>query len=203
MKKFAITSIIFIFITSCGPSAEEKTNIAAVTCSIMGETRNMDAAVRVREMNDAREKIGGEIFLGGDDAIQEAFEWGLCQELVLNESYNETLQLLKDAKRERERIAEEELAELRVEWARIEVEQKAKKAAEQKAKKAAEQKAEKERIAVEQKIAKENEARFMEGLNEALIESKISLNPQYSQCMNGFPYLTTKERKGICRKWLN
>jgi hypothetical protein len=92
--------------------AQEKAiRIAAVTCSIMGETRNMDAAIRVREMNDAREKIGGEPFLNGDDAIQEAFEWGLCQELVLNESYDEILQPLKDAKRERQRIAREKRAE--------------------------------------------------------------------------------------------
>ena len=95
-----------VLLASCGLSQEEKTNIAAVTCSIMSETRNMDAAIRVREMNDAREKIGGEPFLRGDSAIQEAFEYGLCQELVLNESYDETLQPLKDAKREKERIAD-------------------------------------------------------------------------------------------------
>ena len=100
MRQLLLLTVILL--TACGPSLEEKQNIAAVTCSIMGETRNMDAAVRVREINDAREKIGGEPFLGGDDAIQEAFEWRLCQELVLNEIYDETLQSLKDAKRERE-----------------------------------------------------------------------------------------------------
>jgi|GEM_PF-724307 antitoxin component YwqK of YwqJK toxin-antitoxin module len=110
MNKILII-LSFVVLASCGLSQEEKTNIAAVTCSIMGETRNMDAAVRVREMNDAREKIGGEAFLGGDDAIQEAFEWGLCQELVLNETYYEILQPLKDAKRERQRIATEKRAE--------------------------------------------------------------------------------------------
>jgi hypothetical protein len=138
-KTLIILSLVLL--ASCGPSAEEKRQvemeqqriemeqqrieqeaseklaqekairIAAVTCSIMGETRNMDAAIRVREMNDAREKIGGEPFLRGDSAIQEAFEWGLCQELVLNESYDETLQPLKDANRERERIAAEKRAE--------------------------------------------------------------------------------------------
>ncbi len=102
---------ISLILASCGPSSEEKKNIASVTCSIMGETRNMDAAVRVEKMNDAREKIGGEPFLQGDDAIKEAFEWGLCLRLVLNENYDETLQTLKDAKRERERIAAEKLAE--------------------------------------------------------------------------------------------
>jgi len=109
MKQLLLLSIILL--TACGPSQEEKENIAAVTCSIMSETRVMDSAVRVREMNDAREKIGGEAFLGGDSKITESFEYGVCQELVLNENYNETLQPLKDAKRERERIAAEKLAE--------------------------------------------------------------------------------------------
>ncbi len=104
MNKILII-LSFVLLASCGVSQEEKKNIAAVTCSIMGETRNMDSAVRVREMNNAREKIGGEAFLDGDDAIQEAFEWGLCQELVLG-TYDEKLQSLKDAKQERERIAD-------------------------------------------------------------------------------------------------
>ena len=97
-----------VVLAACGPSQEEKEKVAAVTCSIMGETRNMDAAVRVEKMNEVREKIGAEPFLRGDDAIKEAFEYGLCQELVLNENYDETLRPLKDAKRERERIAAEE-----------------------------------------------------------------------------------------------
>ena len=110
MNKILII-LSFVILASCGPSQEEKTNISAVTCSIMAETRNMDGAVRVREMNNAREKIGGEPFLGGDDAIQEAFAWGLCQELVLNENYDEIFQTLKAAKSERERkekVAESE-----------------------------------------------------------------------------------------------
>ena len=133
MNKILII-LSLVLLASCGLSQEEKRQvemeqqrieqeaseklaqekvirIAAVTCSIMGETRNMDAAVRVREMNDAREKIGGEPFLRGDSAIQESFEYGLCQELVLDDSYKEILQSRKDAKRERERIAAEKLAE--------------------------------------------------------------------------------------------
>ena len=108
-KIFIILSLVLL--ASCGLSQDEKENIAAITCSIMSETRNMDAAVRVEKMNDAREKIGGEPFLSGDDAIKEAFEYGLCHELVLDESYNETLQHLKDAKRERRRAAAEKRAE--------------------------------------------------------------------------------------------
>ena len=83
MKRLLLLTAIFL--TACGPSQEEKTNIVAVTCSIMGETRNMDAAIRVEKMNDAREKIGGEPFLGGDWAIKLSFDYGLCRELVLND----------------------------------------------------------------------------------------------------------------------
>jgi antitoxin component YwqK of YwqJK toxin-antitoxin module len=150
MSKILII-LSLVLLASCGPSAKEKRQlemeqqrveqeaseklaqekaqrIAAVTCSIMGETRNMDGAIRVREMNDAREKIGGESFLRGDDAIKESFEYGLCQRLVLNENYDETLQYLKDAERERERIAAEEqriAAEKRAEKVRIAEEKRA------------------------------------------------------------------------------
>ena len=100
MKRLLLLSIILL--TACGPSQEEKENIAAVTCSIMSETRNMDSAVRVEKMNNAREKIGGEPFLDGDSKIKESIGYGLCQELVLG-TYSEKLQSLLDAERERER----------------------------------------------------------------------------------------------------
>ena len=112
--KISFSIISLILITACGPSQQEKENIAAVTCSIMSETKNIDAAIRVREINNAREKISKGPFLRGDEAIKEAFEYGLCKELVLSESYDETLQLLKDAKKERERIEAERLAEERI-----------------------------------------------------------------------------------------
>jgi FKBP-type peptidyl-prolyl cis-trans isomerase len=106
MKRLLLLTAIFL--AACGPSQEEKRQVemeqqriqqeasqqlgkekairvAAVTCSIMGETREMDSAVRVRELNDAREKIGGEPFLGGDLAIKLSFDYGLCRELVLND----------------------------------------------------------------------------------------------------------------------
>ena len=111
MNKLILILGSVLIISGCGPSQEEREKIAAVTCSIMSETRNMDAVIRVREINDARDKIGGEPFLRGDDTIQEAFEWGLCQVLVLNETYDERLQSLKDAERERERLAWEAGAE--------------------------------------------------------------------------------------------
>ena len=126
MKRLLLLTAIFL--TACGPSSDEKKNIAAVTCSIMGETRNMDAAVRVEKMNDAREKIGEEPFLGGDSKIKESFEYGLCQELVLNENYYEKLSPFLEAEREREQ-ATAELArierEKQAELARIEREKQA------------------------------------------------------------------------------
>jgi antitoxin component YwqK of YwqJK toxin-antitoxin module len=100
-----------VLLVSCGLSVEEKKNVALNACSIMGETKKSDSLFRMQTIVDARETIGGEPFVGGDDAILEAFNFGLCEELVLNESYNESLQPLKDAKRERERIAAEKLAE--------------------------------------------------------------------------------------------
>ena len=147
-----------LLLVGCSMPQEEKENIAAVTCSIMSETRNMDAAVRVRELNEARDKIGGEPFLRGDAAIKEAFDWELCQELVLNEDYDERLQSLKDAKRELERIAEEKRAEEQ----RIAEE---KRAEEQRI--AEEKRAEEQRIAEEEKIeaariAEEEAARIAE-----------------------------------------
>ena len=87
-------------------AAEQKriAGIAAVACSVMGETRNMDSAVRVREMNAARVEIGEQPFLDGDEAIKEAFEYGLCESLVKNESTYPTM--LAEMKRiEREAIA--------------------------------------------------------------------------------------------------
>ena len=107
MKHTLALVVIVLGLVGCSMPQEEKENIAAVTCSIMSETRNMDAAIRVEKMNDARDKIDGEPFLRGDAAIKEAFDWGLCQELVLNETYDERLKSLKDAERERKEAIQE------------------------------------------------------------------------------------------------
>ena len=72
----------------------------------MGESRNMDAADRIREINAARKSIGESAFLGTDSDIKEAFQYDLCQELVLNDEYEAKLE-------ERERIAAAERLEAR------------------------------------------------------------------------------------------
>ena len=92
--------LAFFLLASCGQSQKDREKIAAVTCSIMSETRNMDAAVRVREINNAREKIGGKPFLRGDDEIKTSLKWGLCKRLVLDDNYENALfKALKDAKK--------------------------------------------------------------------------------------------------------
>ena len=101
-------------LTSCGQSHEEKKDIAAVSCSIMSETRDMDAAVRVREANNAREKIGGEPFLRGDDAIIESLSYELCEELVLNDNYDESYRLRKREIDEAIRELEQEIIKQKI-----------------------------------------------------------------------------------------
>jgi len=103
---------LVIFCASCGVSQDEKDRVAAVSCSIMAESRNMDAAIRVEKINDAREKIGGEAFLDGDDGIKEALKYGLCKELVLGEGYHALLAERKDVETKNQRIAAEKQAEV-------------------------------------------------------------------------------------------
>ena len=173
MKRLIL--LIAIFLTACGPSQEEKENIAAVTCSIMSETRNMDSAIRVEKMNNAREKIGGEPFLDGDSAIKESFEYGLCQELVLNEkTYDEKLQSRKDAQRERERIAREK----RAEEARIASEKRFEKARIEREKRDEEARIEREKQTELARTADQRRAKDKE-LFKKLIEEgkKVSLDP--------------------------
>lgn len=78
-------------------SDAEKSEIASVTCSIIEETRGMDAAIRVEKVNDARKTIGEEPFLDGDREIKKSLWWGLCEELVLNDpGYEDEKQFRKE-----------------------------------------------------------------------------------------------------------
>ena len=85
MKKI-IPTLVFVatLLIGCGMSDQEKERIAAVTCSVMSESRNMDSSMRVKEINAAREKIGEAPYLDGDEILKTAIQYGLCQELVLN-----------------------------------------------------------------------------------------------------------------------
>ena len=161
MKKFSILSIIFIFITSCGISNEEKERVASVTCSVIQETKDFESSLRVEKVNEAREKIKLPPYLDGDDEIKRSIKFNTCKLLITNDEFyfDKTNQLEKDFLKEQARLMEEQkaekeriAAELRAEKERIAAEQKA-----EKERIAAEQKAEKERIALEQKIAMEKE----------------------------------------------
>ena len=114
MKRLLLLTAIFL--TACGASQKEKEEIAIITCNIMGESRNMDGAVRIKEINEAREKMGEDSFLGSDDAIKQSFKYGLCKELVVNDDYEMKLEAAL-------------LAELaRLEAERVEIERKKKEA---------------------------------------------------------------------------
>jgi len=172
--------------------AQEKANrIAAVTCSIMGETKNIDGAIRVREINDAREKIGGEPFLSGDDAIKEAFGYGICEELVLNENYNEIIKPLRDATQERERIAAEKRAEEAAqERERIAAEKRAEenRIAEEKQSIAESIAAEKRRIAAEKKrVAEEKLAQEARDYRLAVTEDEKAMAQIQREIIQSWP----------------
>ena len=85
MKKICFVLFSILLITGCGQSQEEKQRIAEVACAIMFETRNMDAAIRVEKLNEAREQIDGKPFLDGDAKIKEAVGMELCTELILDD----------------------------------------------------------------------------------------------------------------------
>ena len=98
--KIIIIFLSFFLLLACGPSDEEKQNTAIITCNVMGESRNMDASIRIKEINLAREKINEEPYLYGDDKIKESFKYDICTNLVLNDpEYENILFELKEKER--------------------------------------------------------------------------------------------------------
>ena len=74
IKKLSALLIIFVLV-GCGPSLKEKQEIAQLTCNVTAATRNMDSAIRLREVNSARKQLGEARFLGTDDDIIESFKY--------------------------------------------------------------------------------------------------------------------------------
>ena len=155
-KNLFLSTLSILLLSACGPSPEEiaeqerlaeeakvaelkrRSDLATVTCNFMAESRNMDAAMRIKEINSARERLGENLYLGTDAGIKESFEYGLCRELVLNDpDYNSKLLAIMEAVAERERLRIEE-ERIRAEEERI----------------AKEKKAEEERIVKQNNIAK-------------------------------------------------
>lgn len=164
MKKIIPVLILTpALLIGCGMSDEEKANVAAVTCSVMSETRNMDAAVRVREINAAREKIGEAPYLNGDEGIKQSFEFGLCEELVLNDpTYDQKSRMVAEriAKAEEERRKEERKRNLerQAREAKERAEREARRAKERAERKAREEE-ERRRKEEERRVREEQEAK--------------------------------------------
>ena len=97
IKKLSII-ITPLLLLSCGMSKKDKDEIATITCNILAESRMMDSAFRIQEINKARETLGEDRFLLGDTLIVQAISFDLCKELVLdNPNFIEILEKKKDS----------------------------------------------------------------------------------------------------------
>lgn len=189
MKNYLSPLIIIFLISACGPSSQEKEEIAVLACNIMGESRNMDASFRIKEINNAREQIGEERFLGQDAEIKESFEFNLCKELVLNdEEYEFKLKeryiaLEKEAEEQRI-IREKEKEEERIRQEQYQKEYLLQKEREQKEREERiriyeEKKAEEERIKLEKKAEEERIA--LELRENALLKYHAAVQDEISK----------------------
>lgn len=137
-----------LLLISCGISNDEKNRVAAVTCSIIKETKAYQSSDRMKFVNEAREEIKASPFLGGDDEIQRSIQFDTCELLIKDSddyikitNSNEKKYLAQVEKARLDKIAEEKrVAEkLKAEAERL----------------AAEKKAETERLAAEKKAEEE------------------------------------------------
>ncbi len=98
MKRLLLLTVFVL--TACGPSQEEKQQIATIACNVMAESTTMDGAMKIKEINQAREQIGEPPFLAASDEIQESLRYEVCESLVMNDpNYSD---LLSQAKSEAE-----------------------------------------------------------------------------------------------------
>lgn len=178
MKKlFAL--VIISTMVSCGLSDQEKKEIATITCNIIGESRKMDSALRIKEVNAAREQIGGDKFLLPDDVITAAFKHGLCEELILDlpkweETLTEALRLEKEALDERIRIEKEKRDK---EWAEAQrrLEESSRDFERQREAIRAREKNEAERVAREKEAKKQLEINNLKDWKQTLVNHFNSL----------------------------
>jgi hypothetical protein len=200
MKKLLALLLLF-GIVGCGPSSDEKERIAAVTCSIIKETKNFESSVRVEKINKAREKIKLPPYLDGDEEIIRSLNFNTCELLVKNdESYFEkTNELEKYYLAELERLATEKKAE------------EARLAAEMK-RLAAEKKAEEERLAFELEAEKERrkaELLAEYNLNKELINTQsikaceqLKVSEGTIRIKESHRYVSDEEKNEIKTKFL-
>lgn len=78
--------LIFCLVSCSEPQLLDKdiNEIAIITCNILSETRELNSAGAIKELNYAREKIGQERFLGSSETIKKSFDYDLCPSLVKN-----------------------------------------------------------------------------------------------------------------------
>ena len=145
MNKILVV-LSLLTLVSCGQSPEDKKRLATISC--IGPQQNSSSPDLVAKINAAREEIGGEKIIGGQESVKEAVELGLCVEFVLNENYDEIARPFKERKLEKERIEEEK----RVEEQRIAEERRVEeqRIAEEKERIAEEKRAERERLRVKE-----------------------------------------------------
>jgi len=187
MKNLTTNLPIFIstiiFLSGCGPSLSEseKLDIAKVTCVYMAETRNIDGTVRLKEINSARKQLGEELYTGTDDGIKISYEYGLCEELVLNDpEYNIKLLEAIDLMAEKARKEEEE--------------KKLAKQRQEEAERLAKEQQERER----QRVYTENMNLFKKSVNE-IIEEYVEYNPPQltSLRMRAYTYRNDAVYRGV------
>lgn len=128
MRKIFFLPILFLLV-GCGQSDEEKQNIATITCNVIAETKK-DPAMKIKEMNIARENLSAEPYLFGVDKINESLEYDLCENLVLlsEPEYEKVLLVAKEEERKARIKAREEARkateELRKKMAELEKQEK-------------------------------------------------------------------------------
>ncbi|MDC3105783.1 hypothetical protein OA528_01600 [Gammaproteobacteria bacterium] len=95
MKKHSLI-LTTLLLAACGPSQEEKQQIATIACNVMAESTTMDGAMKIKEVNQAREQIGEPPFLAASDEIQESLKYEVCESLVINDpNYSDLLSQAK------------------------------------------------------------------------------------------------------------
>jgi hypothetical protein len=84
IMKTVLASAAAVTLTACGLTDSDKTNIAKATCSTIAETRNMDGAMRLQLVNEARSDLGEELYTDDDEKLVVMYQRGHCTDLILN-----------------------------------------------------------------------------------------------------------------------
>ena len=112
MRLFHISVLIFLTASPVAYGWTDK-EVAAVTCSIIGATRNMDGAIRIEKVNQTRKELGRSPYLYGDDILQQALLFDVCIDLVLDDDWETKLTAAQEREAEARRQREARKAEER------------------------------------------------------------------------------------------